>query len=625
MDRNSLIGMGLIAIVLGVWMWMSAPTKEEMEKNKRIQDSIAKIENTNTIASNHHNIHENQTHSPRLVSKDTLPDSIKIALKKNYYKDFLPYTEGKTEFFTIENDILKITFKNPGARLVQAELKNYHRFGENPPLALLDADSTLFRFIFNAYDRTRIFFSDSLYFIPEVSSKNKISFYLKFPESAFFAIHYSLPPDSYSMTCTIETQNAASFLSSTEDQLNFQFTATLPGIEKHIVKEKEVATIYYKYKNSSPDYLNPGSESEEPIHDDDIHWVAFKHQFFNITLLSDSAFPRSGSKISLSPRTECSTHIKKMTAELGIPLKHEGSHQWNFSFLFAPNHYYTLKKVGYDLERMIPLGWSVFSYLNKWLVIPLFNGLSHLNMGIVILILSIIMKLLLLPIAWKTYMSSMKMKALQPELNEINKKWENKDPLKKQQEQMQLYQRAGVSPFSGCIPLLIQLPILIALFSFVPAAFELRQKSFLWAEDLSTYDSIWDFGYVPFINWVYGDHVSLFALMMFVSTLIYTYMNSNMMPQQNEQMPGMKFMMYFMPVIFLAVMNRYSAGLSWYYFLANILSFLQNWIFKKLTDEKKIRLQLEANMKKPLKKSSFQKRLEEMARQRQQSMKAGKK
>lgn len=246
-------------------------------------------------------------------------------------------------------------------------------------------------------------------------------------------------------------------------------------------------------------------------------------------------------------------------------------------------------------------------------------------MGIVILILSIIMKILLLPIAWKTYMSSMKMKALQPEINEINKKWENKDPLKKQQEQMQLYQRAGVSPFSGCIPLLIQLPILIALFSFVPAAFELRQKSFLWAEDLSTYDSIWDFGYVPFINWVYGDHVSLFALMMFVSTLIYTYMNSNMMPQQNEQIPGMKFMMYFMPVIFLAVMNRYSAGLSWYYFLANILSFLQNWIFKKLTDEKKIRLQLEANMKKPLKKSSFQKRLEEMARQRQQGMKAGKK
>lgn len=215
------------------------------------------------------------------------------------------------------------------------------------------------------------------------------------------------------------------------------------------------------------------------------------------------------------------------------------------------------------------------------------------------------------------------MRVLKPETEAINAKYANNgDPMKKQQETMALYRKAGVNPLSGCFPLLLQFPILIALFAFLPAAIELRQKGFLWADDLSTYDSIWDFGKVSIINTVYGDHMSLFALLMFVSTLIYTWMNSNMLaPQQNTQMPGMKFMMYFMPVIFLAVMNSYAAGLSWYYFLANVITFAQTWLMKIFIDDKKIRAGLEANMKKPVKKSNFQARLEEMAKQRQQPAK----
>jgi YidC/Oxa1 family membrane protein insertase len=229
----------------------------------------------------------------------------------------------------------------------------------------------------------------------------------------------------------------------------------------------------------------------------------------------------------------------------------------------------------------------------------------------------------LLPIAYKTYMSGAKMRVLKPETDALNAKFEkNADPMKKQQEQMALYRKAGVNPLSGCIPLLLQFPILIALFNFMPSAIELRQQGFLWADDLSTYDSIWTFGYIPVINTIYGDHVSLFALLMFVSTIIYTYMNSSMMPQQGSaQMPGMKFMMYFMPVIFLAVMNSYAAGLSWYYFLANMFTFLQNWIIKKIVSDEKIRAGLEANMKKPAKVSNFQKKLEEMSKQRQQAVK----
>lgn len=244
-------------------------------------------------------------------------------------------------------------------------------------------------------------------------------------------------------------------------------------------------------------------------------------------------------------------------------------------------------------------------------------------MGMIILILTLVVKVVLLPIAYKTYMSGAKMRVLKPETDALNAKFEkNADPMKKQQETMALYRKAGVNPLSGCIPLLLQFPILIALFAFIPASIELRQQAFLWADDLSTYDSIWTFGHVPFINSVYGDHVSLFAALMFVSTIVYTYMNSSMMPQQGSaQMPGMKFMMYFMPVIFLAVMNSYAAGLSWYYFLANMFTFLQNFIIKKIVSDEKIRLQLEANMKKPVKVSNFQKRLQDMAKQREQSLK----
>jgi len=412
-------------------------------------------------------------------------------------------------------------------------------------------------------------------------------------------------------------------ISQTEDQLQLTWKMLFPSQEQHIELEKKAATIYWKQNNAGHDYINPTADEEKELSDADIKWVSFKQQFFNATIIADNLFNKAGSFVKLSQRPNYTEHVSAVSSELGIPFSHAPDETFSYSFYFGPNHYYTLKEYGVGLEDIIPMGWSIFSYINKWAVIPLFNWLNFLNMGLVILILTIIVKIVLLPIAYKTYMSGAKMRVLKPETDALNAKYEkNADPMKKQQEQMALYRKAGVNPLSGCIPLLLQFPILIALFSFVPAAIELRQQGFLWASDLSTYDSIWTFGYVPFINWAYGDHVSLFAMLMFVSTLVYTYMNSSMMPQQGSaQMPGMKFMMYFMPVIFLAVMNSYAAGLSWYYFLANMFTFIQNWIIKKIVSDEKIRAQLEANMKKPVKVSNFQKRLEDMAKQRQQPVK----
>jgi len=408
-------------------------------------------------------------------------------------------------------------------------------------------------------------------------------------------------------------------LNGLEDQIQLSWKMQNPSQEEHIELERKANSIFYNQENAGTDNVDPLKDDEKELSDADVKWVTFKQQFFNASIIADTKFNKAGSFVHQGQRPESDNVVTHASTELGVPYKHAADEQFKFNFYFGPNHYYTLKKYDVGLEEIIPMGWSIFSYINKWMVVPLFNWLSFMNMGLVILILTIIVKIVLLPIAYKTYMSGAKMRVLKPETDALNAKFEkNADPMKKQQEQMALYRKAGVNPLSGCLPLLLQFPILIALFSFVPAAIELRQKSFLWAHDLSTYDSIWNFGYVPFVNWAYGDHVSLFAMLMFVSTLAYTYMNSNMMPQQNNQMPGMKFMMYFMPVIFLAVMNTYAAGLSWYYFLANMFTFVQNWIIKKIVSDEKIRAQLEANMKKPAKVSNFQKRLEEMARQQQQ-------
>ncbi len=619
MDKKSLIGLGLIAGILGIWLYISGPSKETIARNKAIKDSIALAQ---------------KKAEAELMAKDAMAkaaadtikaavvvsDSAKTAQLNDQYKDFTPATTGKEETFTIENENIKATILNKGAQIVQVELKKYHRSEKTEPLILFDRDSLNFALKLNAYDRSRLFSTDSFYFKSVKQTPTSIDLKLETSKpGSYIELSYSLKPNDYMVNSEIRFVGMDKIISQTEDQLQLSWKMLLPGQEKYIKKEKQAATIYYKQTINDPDYINPLKEEEKELSEADIKWICFKQQYFNSTIIADNAFARAGSFVKTGLRPNSATTVKAVSSELGIPYTHLPNEKFAFKFYFGPNDYKTLKTYDYELEKIIPTGWSIFSYINKWMVIPLFDALGSMNMGIVILILTLIVKIVLLPIAYKTYMSGARMRVLKPETDALNAKFEkNADPMKKQQEQMALYRKAGVNPLSGCFPLLLQFPILIALFAFIPAAIELRQQSFLWATDLSTYDTIWNFGQVPFISWAYGDHVSLFAALMFVSTLIYTYMNSSMMPQQNNQMPGMKFMMYFMPVIFLAVMNDYAAGLSWYYFLANMFTFLQNWIMKKVISDAKIRAELEANMKKPVKVSNFQKRLQDMAKQREQ-------
>jgi YidC/Oxa1 family membrane protein insertase len=309
-----------------------------------------------------------------------------------------------------------------------------------------------------------------------------------------------------------------------------------------------------------------------------------------------------------------------MEAEFGVPFEMAGRDPISMSMYFGPNQFYGLKKYDLDLEKQIPLGWGFFlmAWINIYAVIPVFTFFGNFgwNYGVIILILTILLKIILFPIAYKTYKSSAKMRVLKPEIDELTKKFSKKeDAMKKQSATMDLYKKAGVNPMAGCIPLLLQMPILIAMFRFFPSSIELRQQAFLWATDLSSYDSIYTFpgGFtIPY----YGDHISLFALLMTISSIFYTKLNDQMMGSQQTQMPGMKTMMYLMPVMFLFWFNDYSSGLSYYYLLANLLTFAQIYIIRATIDEKKLHLQIEANRKKTVKKSGFQKRLEDMAKKR---------
>jgi YidC/Oxa1 family membrane protein insertase len=374
--------------------------------------------------------------------------------------------------------------------------------------------------------------------------------------------------------------------------------------------------IQYQYSaDKEVDYLSFTSDDEEKINAR-LNWVAFKQQFFSAIIIAKDGFEKPTNLVS--EKNEKSKYIKDLSAQFELPYLHKTNEQLNFQFYFGPNHYKTLKAYNSGFEELIPLGWGIFGWVNQYIIINIFDFLSKYmsNYGLIILLLTIIIKLALSPFTYKAYLSQAKMKVLKPEIDKITEKHKKKDPMKSQQETMALYRKAGVNPMGGCLPMLFQFPILIAMFRFFPASIELRQKSFLWADDLSSYDSImslpWD---IPF----YGDHVSLFTLLMTVSTIMYTRMNSQSMGGQMEQM---KWIMYLMPIMFLGFFNNYAAALSYYYFLANIFTFSQQYFMKRFIDEDALLAQLEANKKKPEKpKSKFQKKLENMQRKQEQQMK----
>jgi YidC/Oxa1 family membrane protein insertase len=402
-------------------------------------------------------------------------------------------------------------------------------------------------------------------------------------------------------------------LADNVNYLNLDWKSRLRQSEKSLTTEQDNTTIYYKYyQTPDVDYFNERKDKKETIKTK-LSWISFKQQFFCTTLITKDYFINADLASTKSTTLQTAGRsLKHMEAAIAIP--YEGK-SIDLKMYLGPTKYKEFRKYKLELEKQIPLGWSFFllAWINRYAVIPVFDWLSgfNLNYGIIILLLTLGLKFVLFPIAYKTYLSSAKMRILKPEIDEISAKFPKKeDAMKKQQATMGLYKKAGVNPMAGCVPMLLQLPILIAFFRFFPASIELRQQSFLWATDLSSYDSIYN---MPFTIPMYGDHISLFCLLMTISTIIYTKLNNDMMAQSN-QMPGMKTMMYLMPIMFLGFFNNYSSGLSYYYLLANLITFAQMWGFRKFIDEDKLHMRIKENQKKPVVKSAFQKRLEEMSK-----------
>jgi len=612
MDKNSIIGLFLIGILIIGYSIYTQPSEEERNVMQQRADSMAQVRNAAEITAQQEKVFRDSVAS---ASIPVLDDSTKQQMALREFGSFSESATGTEQLYTIENDLLKLVITNKGGRIKYAELKNY-KTHDGKPVRLLSGDSSTFNLSFPAQNRS-INSKDMYYTTTGIVSKGSvkmIAFRLNAGENKYIEYNYSLTDKSYLVGFRIDLNNLNDVIAPNATYLAFDWKENVIQQEMSLENERAATTIYYHFMDDEVDKISPGSDEVQSLKTK-VKWISFKQQFFTSVLIADNSFD---SPVVETRKDEGDLRfVKNLSASFAMPYEHRPTESYGMKFYFGPNHYQTLKKVeGLDLEKQIDLGWGIFGWVNKFIVIPIFNFLNgfNLNFGIIILILTIIIRIIILPLTFGSFKSQAKIKVLAPEIKEINDK-HGDDALKKQQETMALYRKAGVNPLGGCIPGLLQLPILIAMFNFFPTSIELRQQSFLWADDLSTYDSILDLGFnIPF----YGDHVSLFTLLMTISTLLFTKINMQMTTATN---PQMKWMMYLMPVLFLGVFNNYSSGLSYYYFLSNVFGLGQQYLFKAFIDEDAIHRQMQENKKKPVKKSGFQQRLEQMAKERGQQVK----
>lgn len=646
MDRNTIIGLVLIfAIFIGFSIY-NQPTKEEIERQKQVRDSLEMVRLSQDTV--------NQINRPATepyVTEIAADDSATLADSSNAGQAFIDKfgafanaAQGETEEFVIESDLLKIRISSIGGKIINVELKDYQTF-DSLPLVLFNNDDAVFGYTF--FSNSRRISTNDLYFQPhypnpnwsdsktlKVSGTDSLQFamrlYTSLPDGTsdskrYIEYLYTVYGDEYMLGYRLNMVGMNQVIDPGAGFVDLTWNAEMRRQEQSLDNERNESTIYWKFDEESVDYLTETKDGEESLKLP-VKWVSFKTRFFVATLIANQAFSNAEIKTITDVRQSDEHYLKTMNALIGVPYVNSPSHSVDMNFYFGPNKFSTLKQYKLDLQRQIPLGWSFFlmAWINIYAVIPVFDWLGGYgwNYGIVILILTILLKIVLFPIAYKTYKSSAKMRVLKPEIEEISKKYpKTEDAMKKQQATMALYKKAGVNPMAGCVPMLLQFPILLAMFRFFPSSIELRQQAFLWAHDLSSYDSIMS---LPFTIPFYGDHVSLFTLLMTVSTIMYTKLNNDMMGSSN-QIPGMKTMMYIMPVMFLGIFNNFASGLSYYYFLANILTFAQMYLIRKTIDEDKIHQQIQLNKTKPVKKSKFQAKLEELTKQRQQQISTPKK
>ncbi len=608
MDRNSIIGFSLIFLILTGYYWYTAPTDAELKAQAQ-QDSIALVQQ-NVAEAEQKKTEAGKDSSSNIIKASSLLDSTLVGS----IGSFAQQISGDNQEVKIANKEITLGIQTRGAGIGRVTLNNYKR-SDSSKLELLEPNSN--RWFFELFTSNGPLKSSD--FVWKVEEQSASMVRLRLGDSLqHIDLTYRLDPTGFEVYSQLKLVGVDKLVKARNSGVRLEWNAQLHKQERDFKWENQNSTVAYKLIGEDPDKLSEASEGEEVLKNK-VQWVAFKQQYFSSVMLAKDGFSTDAKLAwtAIPENRQVETgKIKSMSAELYLDYERESEKVYDLSYYFGPNQYYTMQdaKLGvenHQLQRMIPMGWGIFGWVNRYVVVPVFHALDGIigSMGIIILLLTVIIKTALLPLVYKSYISTAKMRILKPELDEIKEKHGN-DMQKMQSENMALYRKAGVSPLSGCVPMLLQLPILFAMFQFFPNAFELRQKSFLWAMDLSQYDGP-SLGFnIPF----YGDHVSFFTILMTVSTLIYTHLNNQISGVTGQ----MKYIGYIMPIIFLGVLNDYASGLTWYYFVSNMITFGQQWVIRRTVDDTKLHAQIAENRKKPVTKSKFQQRMEEAMKMSQQ-------
>ncbi len=621
MDRNTIIGLGIIGLLLVGYSIFTKPQREAQMAERSRLDSITRVEQLRAMEAARQG-------EARVLTDETgdssTSDAVSMERLSGELGDFANAATGTSEIVVLENDLVKLSFSTLGGRPYTVQLKQYQTH-DSLPLIMMDGDSTIFALQFFAENRS--INTGDLYFQPVVEkltgedgrSYQQLTMKMDISETASISYIYRLFDEDYMLDFDMRLKGLDQYRT---DRMEFKFDYYAPSQEKGYQNEAMYTTLYYRYKGGGVESFKSRSkkELEDVTESTRISWIAFSQQFFSTILVADDYF--NGAYMLQERFNDPGKYVRRFSTSVDMPYDRTSDQLIGMQLYFGPNKFTSLKGYGdLGLQNVVTVGGSMLRWINAFVVIPIFNWLSKyfVNYGIIILLLTLIIKVALFPLTYRSFKSQAVMKLLKPQVDEISERYPKKDDaMKKQQATMDLYKKAGANPMGGCLPMLLQFPILYAMFRFFPTSIELRQQGFLWAHDLSTYDSIID---LPWDIPMYGDHVSLFTLLMTVTTMLSMRYN-NQAGAGSNQMPGMKTMMYIMPVMFMFILNNFSAGLTYYYFLANVITLGQNLLFKRFIDEEKIMRKINSKKNKPAKKSKFAQRLE--ALQKQQSLGGGK-
>lgn len=606
MDRNTFTGLFLILIIFVGSTYLMKPSEAELKKEELLQDSIKKAKQGGASQAATSQAKKNEEASTMVIDSSAFRGPFGAALT------------GVTETVVIENEKLKVNLSTRGGRITSVELKDTKTF-DGKPLIMLDSADNKFSLVLSASNQE--INTGNLYFTPSAkalsvakSDSSSLTMRLTYSANQYVDYIYSLKGDAYKLGLTVVTHGLDNVIGSKPLRVNWQ--ATLKQKEKDLASEQRYSSAYFSHGEDEVDHIGSAKDEKKELGEDGkIQWISFKQHFFSNVLIAKNGFEKGTLNVTVPTQPGL---VKNFSADMQLSKGPDGN-SYPLEFYFGPNRFNTLKDQGYNIEKQIDLGWGPLKWINRVAVLPIFNGLEGMgwNYGLIILVLTIILKVVLTPLTYKSYLSMAKMRVLKPEMDEIKSKVGEDNPTLLQQEYLKLYKKAGVNPLGGCVPMLLQLPIVMAFFFFFPNLFELRQESFLWMKDLSTYDSVITFPTIPLLN---VNHISLMCLLMTVSTLVTTYINN-----QTSGVTGqMKYIGYITPIIFLTVLNSYPSGLNYYYFCANVLTFAQQLMIRQLVNDEKIHARIQENKKKPeteKKKSKFQQRMDEYMRQQQQAAK----